>query len=406
MGYRDGNTWYDAEGTLLVDPSVTLDGGNGIIPYLADQSGDRKIVSGSFSDYVPQFSVMPRISFSFPISDEALFYAHYDVITQRPKQFAVFNPRSYLFWEFDNNPTINNPNLKPEKNVNYELGFQQKLSNSSSLNISAFYIEARDQIQSYRFTGAYPKTYYSYNNIDFATTKGLTVAYDLRRTGNVRVRANYTLQFANGTGSNPETSLALIKSGQPNLRNLLPLDADQRHAIQLNVDFRYSEGKDYNGPVIGGIQVLKNAGFNITLNGGSGTPYTRSSKISSILSTNNITMGSPNGSRLPWSFNMDGRFDKDFALAVGKDSNGNKKEYYLNVYLQVLNMLNAKNIMSVYAATGNPNDDGYLAAAEYQSQIESQLNEQSFIDFYRIRVNSPFNYSSPRMIRVGLGLNF
>jgi hypothetical protein len=117
-------------------------------------------------------------------------------------------------------------------------------------------------------------------------------------------------------------------------------------------------------------------------------------------------MGSPNGSRLPWSFNMDGRFDKDFALAVGKDSNGNKKEYYLNVYLQVLNMLNAKNIMSVYAATGNPNDDGYLAAAEYRSQIESQLNEQSFIDFYRIRVNSPFNYSSPRMIRVGLGLNF
>jgi outer membrane receptor protein involved in Fe transport len=405
MGYRNGNVWYDSEGSVLVDPTLKLDAGNGITPYLAGE-GERVISDGSFSDYVPQLSVMPRISFSFPISDEALFYAHYDVITQRPKQNAVFNPLSYLFWEYDSNPTMTNPNLKPEKNVNYELGFQQKLSNSSSINISAFYIESRDQIQSYRYTGAFPKTYYSYNNIDFGTVKGLTVSYDLRRTGNVRIRANYTLQFANGTGSNPETSAALIRSGQPNLRNLIPLDADQRHAIQVNVDFRYSEGTDYNGPVIGGMQILKNAGFNITMNGGSGTPYTRSSKISPLTATNNIIQGSLNGSRLPWSFRMDGRLDKDFTLATGKDSKGNKKEYFLNVYLQVLNILNAKNIMGVYAATGNPDDDGYLAAAEYQSQISSQLNTASFIDMYSIRVNSPYNYSSPRMIRVGVGISF
>jgi hypothetical protein len=69
-------------------------------------------------------------------------------------------------------------------------------------------------------------------------------------------------------------------------------------------------------------------------------------------------------------------------------------------------MLNSKNIMGVYAATGNANDDGYLAAAEYQSQIYSQLDPTSFIDMYRIAVNSPYNYSSPRMIRVGIGLNF
>ncbi len=403
MGYRDGMNWYDAQGAVLLDPSLRLDAGNGITPYLA---GNREITTESFADYVPQISVMPRISFSFPISDEALFYAHYDVITQRPKQNAVFNPLSYLFWEYDSNPTMTNPNLKPEKNVNYELGFQQKLSSSSSINISAFYIESRDQIQSFRYTGAFPKTYYSYNNIDFATVKGLTVAYDLRRTGNVRIRANYTLQFANGTGSNPETSSALIRSGQPNLRNLIPLDADQRHAVQMNIDFRYSEGTDYNGPVLNGVQLLKNAGFNITMNGGSGTPYTRSSKISPLTAQTNIIQGSLNGSRLPWSFRMDGRLDKDFTLATGKDSKGSKKEYFLNVYLQVLNMLNSKNIMGVYAATGNANDDGYLAAAEYQSQIYSQLDPTSFIDMYRIAVNSPYNYSSPRMIRVGIGLNF
>jgi outer membrane receptor protein involved in Fe transport len=403
MGYRDGSNWYDANGAVLIDPTFALDAGNGITPFL---SGKKEINENSFADYVPQISVMPRISFSFPISDEALFYAHYDVITQRPKSYAVMDPFNYLKWQYKSNLTMSNPNLKPEKNVNYELGFQQKISNSSSINISAFYIESRDQIQSYRFTGAYPSMYYSYNNIDFGTVKGLTIAYDLRRTGNVRIRANYTLQFANGTGSNPETSAALIRSGQPNLRNLIPLDADQRHAIQLNVDFRYSEGTDYNGPVISGVQVLKNAGFNITMNGGSGTPYTRSSTISSLLVSNAMVQGSLSGSRLPWSFRMDGRLDKDFTVGVGKDSNGNKKEYFLNAYLQVLNILNTQNIMGVYAATGNPDDDGYLAAAEYQSQINAQLDTQSYRDMYSIAVNSPYNYSSPRMIRLGIGISF
>ncbi len=403
MGYRDGSNWYDANGAVLLDPTFPLDAGNGITPYL---EGGKVIDEKSFADYVPQISVMPRISFSFPISDEALFYAHYDVITQRPKSYAVMDPFNYLKWQYKSNLTMSNPNLKPEKNVNYELGFQQKISNSSSINISAFYIESRDQIQMFRYTGAYPSMYYSYNNIDFGTVKGLTIAYDLRRTGNVRIRANYTLQFANATGSNPETSKALIQSGQPNLRNLIPTDADQRHAIQVNVDFRYAEGTDYNGPVINEIQVLKNAGFNITMNGGSGTPYTRSSTISSLLVSNSMVQGSLSGSRLPWSFRMDGRLDKDFTVAVGKDSKGGKKEYFLNAYLQVLNILNTQNIMGVYAATGNPNDDGYLAAAEYQSQINSQLDSQSFRDMYSISVNNPYNYSSPRMIRIGVGISF
>lgn len=403
MGYRNGSQWFNASGTVLNDPEA-LNAGNGITPYLEDAQ-DKEITNKSFSDYQPQWTVMPRISFSFPISDEALFYAHYDVLTQRPKTNFTVNPVDYLFWASDGNPTFNNPNLKPERTVDYELGFQQKVSNSSSLNISGFYREFRDQIQSFRYTGAYPKTYYSYGNIDFGTVKGLTVSYDLRRTTNMRIRASYTLQFANGTGSSSETSSALIRSGQPNLRVLIPYDYDRRHAFNVNVDFRYGEGKDYNGPTIAGSQIFANAGFNITLNGGSGTPYTRSSIISPLGSQRRI-QGSLNGSRLPASFRFDGRLDKDFTLSSKKDDKGNVKEYYLNVYLQVLNILNSRNIMGVYSATGNPDDDGYLAAAEYQAQINSQLDTQSYIDLYRIRVNNPYNYSSPRMIRLGVGINF
>jgi len=412
MGYRNGDTWYNSDGLVVTDPTISLDAGNGVIPYLQDRN-NVTVSSKAFSDYEPQISVMPRISFSFPISDEALFFAHYDVLTQRPTYALRMSPLDYYLIPFTGSPTINNPNLKPEKTIDYELGFQQRLTASSSLTLSAYYREIRDQIQAYRYTAAYPKTYYSYNNIDFSTVKGLTVTYDLRRTSNARVRASYTLQFASGTGSNPEFAKGLIQTGQPNLRTLFPLSFDRRHAINLMLDYRFAEGKEYNGPVIRRTktdaagkevikttQVLKNTGVNFTVFGGSGTPYTRSSKIVPI-GQSGIIEGSINGSRLPWQFRIDGRIDKDINIQWSE-----KRSSYLNVYMQVLNILDAKNIMNVYAATGNPDDDGYLAAAEYQNLINTQLDPQAFRDLYSIRINSPGNYSSPRQIRLGIIFNF
>lgn len=412
MGYRNGDNWYDAGGLVVTDPTKTLDAGNGVIPYLVDRE-NITVNSKAFSDYEPQISVMPRVSFSFPISDEALFFAHYDVLTQRPTYALRMSPLSYYYLPMQGNPDINNPNLKPEQTIDYELGFQQRLTGSSSLTISAYYREIRDQIQAFRYTAAYPKTYYSYNNIDFSTVKGITVTYDLRRTTNTRVRASYTLQFANGTGSDPEFAKGLIQTGQPNLRTLFPMSFDRRHALNLMLDYRYGEGKEYNGPVIRKkktneageevaktIQLLKNTGVNFTVFGGSGTPYSRSSKIVSLGGTGRLD-GSFNGSRLPWQFRIDGRLDKDINIQWN-----DKRSSYLNVYLQVLNILDSKNIMGVYAATGNPDDDGYLAAAEYQKQIRDQLDEQAFRELYSIRINSPGNYSSPRQIRLGLIFNF
>jgi hypothetical protein len=222
------------------------------------------------------------------------------------------------------------------------------------------------------------------------------------------------LQFANGTGSDPEFAKGLIQTGQPNLRTLFPLSFDRRHALNLMLDYRFAEGKEYNGPVIRrkktdaagaeiikSTQILRNTGVNFTIFGGSGTPYTKSSKIVPI-GQSGIIKGSVSGSRLPWQFRIDGRIDKDINISWGED----RRESYLNIYVQVLNILDSQNIMSVYAATGNPDDDGYLAAAEYQNLINTQLDPEAYRDLYTIRVNSPYNYSSPRQIRLGLIFNF
>jgi hypothetical protein len=409
-GYRYESTWYNAEGVEIQDPNI-LDVGSGVSPLLVDP-GQTHITSSSFEDYDPQWSVMPRISFSFPISDEALFFAHYDVLTQRPTSNVYSDPSIYYFINTISG-TINNPNLRPTKTIDYELGFQQVLSSKSSLKLTAFYREMRDDIQAYRFTGAYPKDYTSFNNIDFGTVKGLTVTYDLRQlSSNTRINASYTLQFADGTGSSTTTAAALIASGLPNLRTMNPLNWDRRHGFNIMIDYRYGQGKSYNGPTITrrkgtdsekNVQLLKNTGVNFTVNGGSGIPYTAQENILGLTTGGTrILKGTINGSRLPWQFRVDMRLDKEIYTKWGS---GDKKAYF-DIYLQVLNLFNTQNVLGVYSATGNPDDDGYLAAAEWQSEINEQINPASYRDLYAVRVNSPFNYSSPRQIRLGVIFNF
>jgi len=411
VGYRDGDIWFNSEGVEIQDPSV-LDVGSGISPLL--KNPDQETVdANSFKDYDPQVNIMPRISFSFPISEDALFFAHYDVLTQRPTSNVFSSPATYYFFNSISG-AINNPSLRPTKTIDYELGFKQKISNTSAITFTTFYREMRDMIQLYRFTGAYPKDYTSYNNLDFGTVKGLTLEYDLRRTNNVRLRASYTLQFADATGASTTTAASLIASGLPNLRSTFPMPWDRRHQFNIVIDYRFGNGKKYNGPQINRdkkgktpVDVLSDFGFSLTINGGSGTPYTASTNVTSPLSGGtNLLKGTYGGSRLPWQFRMDLRVDKDFYFKSKAKAGDNQKRMFMNVYFQVLNLLNTQNVVNVYPFTGNPDDDGYLSAPEWQRQINSQIDPQSFNDLYSVFVDSPFNYSMPRQIRLGLIFNF
>jgi outer membrane receptor protein involved in Fe transport len=402
VGYRSGTVWYDGDGNEISDPTV-LDQGAGINPYISDTTLSSKV----FKDYEPQLNFMPRISFSFPISEEALFFAHYDILTQRPTQRLYSNPAVYQYFNTYTKRPISNPDLKPATTIEYEIGFQQKLSKTSSLKINTFYREMKDDIQIYRFNSAYPKSYTSFNNIDFGTVKGATVTYDLRRTNNVRLVASYTLQFAAGTGSNVNTAAALVSAGLPNLRILNPFDYDKRHNINLMVDYRYADGKEYTGPVWTKkngevVQLLKNTGINLSINGGSGKPYTAQRNVRSVLVSGvNELEGTINGSRLPWQFRTDMKIDRDIDIKIGEN-----KYLSLNAYILFLNLFDNKNILGVYRATGSPYDDGYLIAPEWQSDIESKINPDSYRDLYSLYLIRPGNFSAPRQIRIGLTINF
>ena len=215
------------------------------------------------------------------------------------------------------------------------------------------------------------------------------------------------------TGASTTTAAALIAAGVPNLRSTFPTNADRRHSFNLMLDYRFSSGKNYNGPVIkrkdgkSPIQILSNTGFSLTVNGGSGTPYTASRTVSSPISGgNNLLEGTYNGSRIPASFRFDLRVDKDFDFTIGKKEGKAGREAFVNVYIQILNLLNSKNVTNVYPATGNPNDDGYLSAPEWQREINSTIDPQAYIQMYELYVNNGNYYSMPRHFRIGMSINF
>ncbi len=433
LGYRNtdsktGDTrWYNSEGKEVSDPSLLSPDGK-INPYLKDPDFASKngFSVNAFKDYVPQINVMPRAAFSFPISDVANFFAHYDVLTQRPSGSnnpysgsnldMRFDPTPYYFINsLPQNPFITNSNLKPERTIDYELGYNQVLNEkkNAALKITAFYREMRNQISLQTINQAYPKTYYTYVNRDFGTVKGLSLEFDLRRTGGVSLTANYTLQFADGSGSGANSGANLASTGQPNLRVTLPLDYDQRHNITLNFDYRFGEGKDYKGPQYNRtkgdatqtVQIFKNVGANLIFHIASGTPYTRYQAAAPQGGKSSIS-GSLNGANVPWQFRTDFRLDKNIELTWGKKDSDKKKTANLNIYLQVLNLLNTRNILNVYNFTGNPDDDGYLASTLGQTTINTTINSSAFIDQYQIYSNKSSNYARPRTIRIGVLLDF
>jgi hypothetical protein len=417
LGYRDDRTWYNAEGEIITNPDVIAFQSNGgePNPYLVNPTDNIKSEdydpNSSFEDYEPQVTVMPRVAFSFPISKEegreALFFAHYDVLAQRPQSRANATPYDYYFIEDNQGPLIDNPNLRPQRTIDYNLGFQQQITDNSVVKLSAFYRELRDNIQIVQVPFAYPIQYTTYGNIDFGTVKGLTFQYEIaRRIANIKLDASYTLQFADGTGSNSTSQINLVGAGQPNLRTIIPLSYDSRHTLRANVDYRYGSGDNYDGPRIGDSDIFSNMGANLQLNMRSGEPYSRQSTPTpdaqfGVQGRSNLD-GDINGSRLPWHFRADFRVDKTFSVDVG--NNGRRLNF--NVYIWVQNLFNNQNILSVYPFTGNPDDDGYLSSAVGQEVVNAQVDPESFTDLYTIKVANPNNFSLPRRTRLGISMGF
>lgn len=414
VGYRNGNTWYDASGVEVSTPDIIAqESSNGLIqPALVDPE-NQELVKESFEDYDPQINVLPRVWFSFPINTEAQFFANYDVMAQRPADGSIFAPiNSYYFLEATQGGTIANAALKPRIRTNYELGFKQKLNDNSAISLIAQYAETRNDFGLIRLYQAYPITYNTTGNIDFSTTKSFRAEYELRGEGRVSLSANYALLFADGTGSNINSQAALIAANQPNLRSLYPLDVDIRHKIVAILDYRFEEGTNYTGPVWFGKKIFENSGVNFITTAKSGAPYTKNKIAISNAQADlgrvqrSIIDGNPFGSRLPWQFQIDMNASKSFLIKKKNPKQFREQNVNVTVFLWIQNLLNNRIIEGVYGFTGLPDDDGYLNSPQGQQYVQEQINAQAFTDLYRIKMDNPGNFATPRLARLGVRMGF
>ena len=104
---------------------------------------------------------------------------------------------------------------------------------------------------------------------------------------------------------------------------------------------------------------------------------------------------------------MDLQLDRTLSIAV-KQKDGKSKVTFLNVYVRATNLFNQFNIINLYRGTGSWNDDGYLASEDQQYAIKQAAlyGEQSYRDYYTMRMQNGYNISAPRTIRLGLKFDF
>ncbi len=209
------------------------------------------------------------------------------------------------------------------------------------------------------------------------------------------MNANYTLSFAEGTGSDANTTSRIfwLREANPFVPNFLsPLDFDRRHTANVTLDYRLGAG---DGPEVGGFRPLENFGINLLSSFKSGKPYSRyldPFPVDQQVRQSGLA-GQINGANLPGTFLLNMKIDRRFKVGTAN----------MTAYLEMENVLNSNNVTSVFNATGQPDTDGYLESAGGLQDFPVGTIDRFY---YQNRVDSPYNYGIPRQTRLGLRLNF
>jgi outer membrane receptor for ferrienterochelin and colicin len=346
-------------------------------------------------------TLSPRLGFSFPITDRAVFHAQYGVFLQQPPLQDVLLSKTLEQYMIESAPSatvIPNPDLKPEKTISYEVGFRQLLTDNAALGFTGFYKEIKDLIQ-YRNVGtnsspAYPNSYETYENVDFGTVKGIDVIFELRRTHNLSFTLNYTLSYADGTGSNPATQFRITWLQTESPKVISPLDYDRRHSGSANLDYR-TQAKE--GPQIGDFYPFENFGVNLLCSFNSGITYTPTTiyNTTTWAATTAIqpTAGI-NSASGPWNYRIDLKIDRSFKISTVNAV----------LALYIINITNTKNVYNVWGGTGEASNDGFLTSP--QGQVFASQYGPSGVAVYQFHQNDPNDYGIPRQIRLGLRLEY
>lgn len=399
--------YFDADDQELVDPANP-----GIDP------NEGVLLEDAWVDKDPTIEVSPRIGFSFPISDKTAFYFQYGKFLQMPELNDIyFSSFTYARHIVRQGYYFMSPvgfGLDPLRTTSYEVGFRQKVSESSALDVTAFYKNVKGLVtveyQRPSLGSTIPGSYFRYVNGDFVTTKGLELRYTMRRTQRLSTQVNYTLTLGEGTASNSAAATSALYMNTQLPTTINPLEFSQKHTGSISVDYRFGDND-------GGL-LLQNFGANVLFKFSSGHPYTKVDYIGGQTNPYNagvdymydtrdrISKESIGASTTPWTFTTDLKLDKSFKLG-GLSA---------TVYAIVNNVFNRKNVINVYQLTGSAGDDGYISDPDRYETNANANGGQDYVDMYKaINIENGQAYwdwlnqelyGQPRQIFVGIKVSF
>ena len=315
-----------------------------------------------------QIQVSPRFGLSYQLGKRALLHFSYGHFFQMPPMYAMYQNRTFQVSPTDYATQMGNPRIKAQKTVQYEIGLWQELMDGMGLEVALFYRDIYDLLSAKIITTYNAIEYGLFSNIDYGNAKGLEVKYDFVK-GSFSAYLNYTLQYTRGNADNPTQTFDRAGESKDPVNRLIAMSWDQRHTLNLTVGYN-----------------KKNYGVTMTGYYNSGAPYSWSPIGESPLSRVNLY---PNNSWRPTRYTVD--LNSYYNIPIRGDM---KLRFTLTVY----NLLDRLNEEWVNATTGR----AYTAIIRPTDIAGHRSDFNEFID----TVQNPSAYSSPRLVKLEMGLVF
>ena len=326
----------------------------------------------------------PRFSVSYPITDQGVIRFSYGHFYQVASLASLY--LNDLRWvpNVSSIPTFGNPNVNPQKSIQYEIGLQQQLTDDFKFDLTGFYKDVNDYIFTQTVYTDKARQYNILTNLSYSNVRGITLSF-LKRRGPGEMFAatlDYTFQVAEGNRTEPQEDLFFSEaSGKQTETYLVPLDFDRPHII--NGTLTLTDPESWNLGIIYNIQA--------------GTPYTPA--LPPTLST--ITYVQNSGAKsIQW--NVDLKFEKFFQVG----------SFDYSIFLHINNLFDTQNDRYVYASSGESlsNVEQVLNANQFDdlrgriARGDPGMISESYLDgYYSLR---PENVTSPREVRLGFSVMF
>jgi outer membrane receptor protein involved in Fe transport len=310
-----------------------------------EQDLEGSLTSGAEAAEVKHM-VSPRLSISYPITDQGIIRFSYGHFYQNGSLSQLYrNP--FYYSVLGSNPTFGNPNVEPQKSIQYELGLLQGLTEDLRIELTGFYKDVTNYIQQQTVFTPSGKEFSLLSNLAYSNVRGITVSLFKRRAPASLFQASldYTFQIAEGNRTEPSEDLFYSEVTDKLAEvYLVPLAFDRTHVINATVNLIQPD--DWTLGVTGWFQT--------------GTPYTPAFPSQVVA----ITFEQSSAYR-PTNWNVDFKFEKFFNLGPLKTS----------LFLQVENLFDTENEVFVYSSSGRA-----------LSNVEETVNA-NLLDAVRTRIN-------------------